>query len=480
MFRFEDTSSPGGRQHHNVTFVVLALAGISFALLQSLVAPALPAIQHDLHTNATSVAWVLTAYLLSASVATPILGRLGDMFGKERMFVLALAALGVGSFIAALATSVEVLIAARVIQGLGGAIFPLAFGIIRDEFPRDRMPGAIALISALLGVGGGAGIVLAGPIVDHLGYHWLFWFPLIAVTIAGVAAVAFVPESPVKTPGRVNVVGALLLSGWLACLLLATSEGSRWGWTDTRIVALYAASVVLLITWIRNELAAPEPLVDMRMLRMRGVWPVNAAAFLIGAAMFCSFVLIPQFVEAPTSTGFGFGDNVTKAGLVMLPSTVAMLLFAPLSGRLTRRFGGKLPLALGATATMLSFIYLAVAHGRPLDFYLASGLLGIGIGLSFAAMANLVVEAVPAGQTGVATGMNTVTRTLGGAVGGQIAASVIASSVTASGVPTAHGFTIAFVLAALAAAGGVVAALAVPGRRQDRTAPAPALAQQEA
>ncbi|MEA2425400.1 MAG: hypothetical protein QOH13_1810 [Thermoleophilaceae bacterium] len=463
MFRFEENNDSGApRQHYNVTFAVLALAGISFALLQSLVAPALPDIQHELHTTTSAVAWVLTAYLLSASVATPILGRLGDMFGKERMLVVALAALGTGSLIAALANSVEVLIAARVVQGLGGAIFPLAFGIIRDEFPRNRIPGGIALISALLGVGAGAGIVLSGPIVDHLGYHWLFWFPLIAVTIAGVAAVGFVPESPVKTPGRVNVAGALLLSAWLVCLLLGTSQGATWGWTDPRVLALFAGGILLLVAWIRNELRAAEPLVDMRMMRLRGVWTVNAAAFLIGAAMFCSFVLIPEFVEAPTSTGFGFGDDVTEAGLILLPSTVMMLLFGPVSGRLSRRFGGRLPLALGAGSTALCFAFLTVAHGRPLDFYIGSTLLGIGIGLSYAAMANLIVEAVPSTQTGIATGMNTVTRTLGGAVGGQIAGSVIASSVTASGVATEHGFTIAFVIAAVAGALGVVCALAVP------------------
>jgi EmrB/QacA subfamily drug resistance transporter len=465
MYRFEEIQSPDGpRQHYNVTFIVLAMAGISFSLLQSLVAPALPAIQHDLHTNATAVAWVLTAYLLSASVATPILGRLGDMFGKERMFVLALAALGAGSLLAALATSVSVLIAARVIQGLGGAIFPLAFGIIRDEFPRERIPGAIALISALLGVGAGAGIVLAGPIVDNLGYHWLFWIPLIVVSIAGVAAVLFVPESPVKTPGRVNVAGALLLSGWLVCLLLGTSQGASWGWTDPRVIGLYVGGILLLVAWIRNEMGAAEPLVDMRMMRLRGVWTVNAAAFLIGAAMFSSFILIPQFVETSTSSGFGFGDNVTKAGLVLLPSTVMMLLFGPVSGRLSRRYGGHLPLALGAAFAMVSFAFLAVAHGRPLDFYFASGLLGVGIGLSFAAMANLIVEAVPPEQTGVATGMNTVTRTLGGAVGGQIAGSVLAGSVTAAGLQTEHGFTVAFVVAASAADLVVLCALAVPRR----------------
>ncbi|MDX6718389.1 MAG: hypothetical protein QOJ63_643, partial [Solirubrobacteraceae bacterium] len=204
---------------------MLALASSTFAILQSLVAPALPEIQHELHASATAVAWVLTGYLLSASILTPIVGRLGDMFGKERTLVFSLVVLGAGTLLAALATNITVLIVARVIQGCGGAIFPLAFGIIRDEFPRERVAHGIALISAILGI-----IVLAGPIVDALSYHWLFWFPLGLVVLTTIATVFFVPESRIKVPGRINWIGAMLLSGWLVCLLVAISEGSHWGW----------------------------------------------------------------------------------------------------------------------------------------------------------------------------------------------------------------------------------------------------------
>ena len=163
------------RPHYNLTFSILAIA-----VPRSLVAPALRTIQTDLHTTTTAVAWVFTGYLLSASVATPIVGRLGDMFGKKRMLVVTLAIVAVGTLVAALATSIGVLILGRVIQGAGGAIFPLSFAIIRDEFPRERVPTGIALISAILGVGGGLGIVLAGPITQHLSYHWLFWLPLVS------------------------------------------------------------------------------------------------------------------------------------------------------------------------------------------------------------------------------------------------------------------------------------------------------------
>jgi EmrB/QacA subfamily drug resistance transporter len=450
------------RQHYGITFAVLALAGGTFSLLQSLVAPALPEIQHDLHTSATAVAWILTAYLLSASVFTPILGRLGDMFGKEHMLVVALVVLGIGTLVAALATSIEVMIAGRVIQGCGGAVFPLAFGIIRDEFPRERVAHGIALISAILGIGGGLGIVLAGPIVDTLSYHWRFWFPLAAVAIATVATLLFVPESPVRAPGRINWLGAALLSAWLVALLVAISEGSSWGWGDGRTLGLLAVAAVLLAAWIAVENRANEPLVDMRMMRVRGVWTVNAAAFLVGAGMYTSFILIPQFVETPGDAGYGFAASVTEAGLFLLPSTVGMLLVSPLAGRMAARVGARLPLLLGSLTTAVAFGFLAIAHDDKWEFYVGSAILGVGIGLAFASLANLIVEAVRPDQTGVATGMNTVMRSIGGSVGSTIAASVIAGTVTAAHLPTEGGFTTAFAIAAAACALAAIASVAVP------------------
>src|SRR4051794_36561025 len=297
------TSDAPHRQHYGLTFGVLALSGATYALLQSLVAPALPEIQRDLHTSATAVAWVLTAFLLSASIFTPILGRLGDMFGKERMLVVALVTLAFGSLVAALASSIGLLILGRVIQGAGGAVFPLAFGIIRDEFPRERIASGIAMISAILGVGGGLGIVFAGPIVEHLSYHWLFWLPLVAIVIAAIATHLFVPESPVKTPGEIHWAGAALLSGWLVCLLVAISEGTDWGWGSPRLLGLMLAAAILAGAWVRSERRASTPLVDMEMMSRRGVWTVNLTAVLLGAGMFSSFVLIPQFVELPASSG---------------------------------------------------------------------------------------------------------------------------------------------------------------------------------
>jgi EmrB/QacA subfamily drug resistance transporter len=450
------------RQHYNVTFTLLAVAAVAYALLQSLVAPALLTIQHDLHTTAAGAAWILTAYLLSASVLTPIAGRLGDMFGKKRALVVVLVVLAVGTAIAGVATSIGLMIAARVVQGAGGAVFPLAFAIIRDEFPRERIPHGIALISAIMGIGGGLGIVLAGPIVQHLSYHWLFWFPLVAVGLATAGIIVFVPESPVRSRGRIDPLGGVLLAGWLVALLVPVSEGPGWGWTSGRTLGLFAAAVVLLAAWGWYESRSRAPVVDMTMMRIRPVWMTNLAALVLGFGMFASFVLVPELVELPKSTGFGFGASVTQAGLYMVPSTIGMLVAGPFAGRLSGSVGSRLPLQIGAIVSCIAFVLLAAAHDSGASIYVGMAIMGIGIGFAFASMANLIVESVPANQTGIATGMNTIVRNIGGAIGSQVAASIVTATLATSGLPSERGFTIAFAAAAGALAVGAVVALFIP------------------
>jgi EmrB/QacA subfamily drug resistance transporter len=456
------------RTRYQVTLAVLAIAGISYALLQSLVVPALPEIQHSLHASQSSVTWVLTAFLLSASVATPIIGRLGDMYGKERLLIVVLLLLALGTLVSALASSLPLLIAGRVIQGAGGGIFPLAFAIIRDEFPRERVAGGIGLMSSLIGIGGGAGVVLAGFIVGHLSYHWLFWVPLAIILGAALATHLWVPESPIKSPGKINWTAAALMSVGLSLVLIAVSQATAWGWGSPKTLGLLAVGSTVIAAWVAVELRAAEPLVDMAMMRIRGVWTTNLVAVLVGVGMYSSFVLIPQFVQEPTSTGYGFGTSVLTSGLFLLPSTVAMVLVGQFAGRLERLFGSKPSLLAGSAFCIASFGLLLVARSAPWEIYVASGLLGIGIGLAFAAMANLIVEHVRQEQTGVATGMNTVMRTLGGAFGAQLAGTLLAANVGRGGLPTNHGYGLAFGLCAAALVAGLLAGFAIPSRRGPR------------
>jgi EmrB/QacA subfamily drug resistance transporter len=458
------------RGHYGLTLMALVSAAMAYALSQTLVSPALPVIQRELGTSTTAVTFVLTAYLLSASVATPIVGRLGDMFGKERMMVVTLGCFAAGSLVAALATSIEVMIAGRVIQGVGGAIFPLAFGIIRDEAPRHKVAAGIGLISATFGIGGGVGLVLSGLIVDNLSYHWVYWVGLIVVLASLVLTHFFVPESPVKTPARIDWTGATLLSAGLVAVLVAVSEGNHWGWASAGILALFGGGAALFGYLVMFELRHPRPLVDMRMLARRAVAMPNVTGFLVGFGMFGSFIIIPQFVQMPTSTGYGFGATVTQAGIFMLPSTATMLLAGPLAGWMGGRIGSKGPLIIGTSTMVAAFAFLAAFHDDRWSIYVGTGLLGFGIGFAYAAMANLIIEAVEQTQTGAASGINTIMRTIGGTLGGQISASIIAASIGGDGMPTESGFTGAFVMSAVGLAFATAVAFAIPGRRRTAAA----------
>jgi EmrB/QacA subfamily drug resistance transporter len=443
-----------------VTFAVLAMGVAAFALLQSLVIPVLTTIQHDLHTTQSAVTWVLTAYLLSASIMTPILGRVGDMTGKKRVFVATLVALAVGSLLAAVAPSIGVLIVARVIQGFAGGMLPVAFGIIRDEFPAEKVAGAVGVIAALTAVGAGLGIVLAGPIVEALNYHWLFWLPLILTVAAAVAAILFVPESPVRTPGRISWLPALLLSGWLVALLVALSQAPSWGWRSGSVLGLLVAAAVLAGGWVLAELRATTPLIDMKMMRRTAVWTNNLVALLLGVGMYATFAFLPEFVQTPTAAGYGFGASITRSGLMLLPSAVTMFIVGLFAGRLARRLGGRALVIAGCLIGCAAMSMLAFAHHHQWQIYVSSGLMGIGFGLAFSAMSALIVAAVPPSQTGVASGMNANIRTIGGSVGAAVMASIVTSQLEPSGLPREAGYTTGFAVMAggllLAAAAGLL------------------------
>ena len=470
------------RQHYNVTLAILTFAGIAFALQQTMVIPALPALQRDLHTTTGWATWLLTGFLLSASVATPLLGKLGDQHGKERLLVIALGIFFVGCLGAVLAPNIWVLIAFRMIQGTGGAVFPLSFSIIRDEFPPEKVGVGVGIVSSVFAVGGGLGLVLSGLIVDNLSWRWLFIVGAFGVGAAALLVHRFVPESPIKTASRLDIPGAALLSLGLVALLLALTEGESWGWRSGRIAGLFAAAAVALLAWGVVELRVPEPMVDMRMLGHRPVLLTNLSAMIVGFAMFGSFVLIPNFVEAPRGLSasvvglvhYGFGASSTKAGLYLLPGAVSGFFSGPLAGLLGRRYGSKWPLSLGMLLAALGITELAVLHDRPWHIVLGMLILGAGAPFAFAAMAKIIVDSVRPTETGVATGVNTVMRTIGGVIGGQVGAAILtADTIAGTSVPAESAFVTAFWMSATAAfAGAVVAVFVTPLRRA--LAPAPA------
>jgi MFS family permease len=324
----------------------------------------------------------------------------------------------------------------------------------------------VGIIAALAAVGAGVGLVLAGPIITHLNYHWLFWIPLIMVVIAGIFAKVFVPESPVRTPGGISWAAALLLSGWLVALLLGVSEAPSWGWDSPRVLGLLAIAAVLFVSWVAVEVRTSQPLVDMHMMRIPAVWTNNLVAFLFGVGMYSAMAFLPEFLQTPPSAGYGFGASIVQSGIFLLPLSVTMFAAGLLSGRIAARVGSKSAVIVGSILSCIAYLVLAFAHSQEWEIYTASALLGLGLGLAFSAMSNLIVQAVPHSQTGVASGMNANIRTIGGALGAAVMSSIVTSSLLGSGLPAESGYTHGYVFLAVVTAGAIIAALFIPGTPQ--------------
>jgi EmrB/QacA subfamily drug resistance transporter len=448
--------------------LTLAAACIAFSLSQTLVVPALPALAREFDASASAVSWVLTGFLVSASIATPIVGKLGDLYGKGRILTAVLVIFSLGAVINALAGSIEVVIAGRVLQGVAGGVFPLAFGIVRDTFPRDQIPGGLSMISAIFGIGGGIGLPLSGVIVDNLDLQWLFWINLFALP-AAFAAYRLVPPSPPVRDARVDWIGAVILSGALAGILLGVSQGSEWGWGSLPNVVAIVGGLVLMVVFVFLEGRVDQPLIDLQVLRKRSVAATNLTGFLVGLAMFSSFLITPQFAQAPKSTGYGFGFSVTQVGLLLMPTALAQLAAGPLATRLAARIGFRSVLSSGAILISASFLINTFARSHPWELIIGGILLGAGITFAFAAMANLIVDAVSQSEVGIATGLNTVMRTVGGSFGAAAASAILtASEFPGSPFPTDGAYTAAFAFAACAGLLALLASRLVPRAQRGR------------
>ena len=470
------------RQHYGVTLALLTVAGISFAIMQTLVVPALPHFQREFNTSASWVTWIATGFLLSSSVLTPILGKLGDSLGKKRMLVIALGIFGLASFGAAAAWSLPTLIFFRVLQGAGAAVFPLSFGIIRDEFPPEKIGLGIGTVSSVFGAGGGIGLVLSGVIIEHLSWHWLFLIGAVPVLASTVLLALFVPESPVKFPTRPDYIGGVALSCALGALLVAISEGSHWGWTSAGVLGLLAAAAVLFAVWVRIEQRVPEPLVDLKTFGRREMAATNLTTLIMGFSMFSTFILLPNFVQVPLGLPpeiadrlrYGFGASPVEVGLFFLPSSVAMMIAGPLAGALGQRRGRLLPLRIGLAFLVLALGLLATLHDASWTIYVWMVFMGTGLAFCFATLGTLVIDYSRPGETGIASGMNTIMRTIGASLGAQVAAAIIsANTLAGTEIPLERGFTIAFTLSAVGALVAFLPTLLLSRRPATRPVPEP-------
>ncbi len=444
---------------------LVSLGALVVALSQTVLIPVLASLPAELGTSSSNVYWLLTATLLVGAVTVPILGRMGDMFGIRRMLLVALAALVIGSVLTAVSDNIAVLIAGRAIQGVSVAAVPLGISLLASILPRHRVGASIALVSAMLGIGGALGLPMAGVVAERFDFHALFWITAVAGIIAFAGVLALVPESPIRTGGRVDVVGVGLLSAGLVCLILPLSKASDWGWSSPGVWGLLIASVLILLVLGWAELRIPGPLVDMRALARWPILATNAASILFGFALFASMIGTASYVQAPEASGYGFGSSIVVGGLALLPSGLAMLVFAPVSARLIARRGAPQTLALGALVVALGWLMRIVFTGSLTQVIVGTTVVGIGTGIGYASIPALINVHTPAGEISAANGLNTLFRSVGSSFASALGATILAASTITLGgnvLPDLGAYRGLFVVCAVSAVLAAAMALLVP------------------
>ena len=461
---------------------VLAFAGIVVSLMQTLVIPIVPELPKLLDAPASDTAWAVTATLLAAAVATPVVGRLGDMFGKRRMLLVSGVMLVVGSVVCGLSDALVPMIVGRALQGLSSGVIPLGISIMRDELPAERLAGATALMSASLGVGGALGLPTAALIADNFDWHVLFWASAAMGAVALVLVLAFVPESRVRTGGRFDAVGAVGMAAGLVSLLLAISKGADWGWTSGTTLGLFAAAVIILLAWGFFELRTAQPLVDLRTTARRQVLFTNLASIAIGFSMFAMSLVLPQLLQLPTKTGYGLGRSLLTAGLVMAPSGLVMMALAPVSAAVSKAKGPKVTLMIGALIVAAGYGLNIVLMSEVWHLVLISCVIGAGIGFTYGSMPALIMGAVPASETAAANSLNTLMRSIGTSTASAIAGVVLAQMTIDLGgyaLPSENGFKTVMAIGAGAALLAFAIASFIPRPHAATTAAATAPAAEE-
>lgn len=438
----------------SLVITILCLAGTVVALQQTMVVPLLPDFPKILDTSPENASWLVTITLLTSAIATPIISRLADMFGKRRMMVVAMVTMVVGSIIAAVGGSLVTLLVGRAFQGLAASLIPVGISIMRDELPREKVASAVALMSATLGIGSALGLPLAGLIYESMGWQAIFWISAGVGVLLIIAVLLIVPESELRTKGKFDAVGALLLSAALTSLLLAISKGGEWGWGSEPVILLFICTVAFLAVWFPYELRVSQPMVDLRTSARRPVLLTNIASILVGFSMYANMLSTTQQLQLPAVGGYGFGLSIVIAGLCMVPSGLAMVALAPISAMITQRYGAKATLIVGSLVLAVSYVARVFLTGEVWMVILGATLVSMGTAIAYAAMPTLIMRSVPITETASANGLNSLLRAVGTSTMSAVVGMVLTSMVVKVGpleLPTVEAFQTVFWYAGIAA-----------------------------
>ncbi|ROO87390.1 MFS transporter [Actinocorallia herbida] len=446
----------------------LAFAGIIGAIMQTIVVPFIGELPALLGTSASNASWVVTVTLLVGAVATPVSGRLGDLYGKKPLLLASTVPLIAGSVVCALSTALVPMVIGRGLQGLGVGIIPLGISILRDVMPPAKLGGSIALISASLGIGSALGLPLAAAVGEHADFHVLFWGTAALATLVLALIWWLIPSTPTTAQGRFDPIGALGLSAGLVCLLLGISKGAQWGWTSTATLGALAAALIILLAWGAFELRHPDPLVDLRSTARPQVLMTNIASVVVGFALYVQSLVAMQLLQLPAELGYGLGQSMLAAGLWMAPAGLVMMVVSPLGARLSAARGPKTTLAVGALVIAAAYGAHLTLMGSAPGVMIAACLCTTGVAFAYGAMPALIMDAVPQSETAAANSFNTLTRSIGTSASAAVIGVVLAQMTTTAGgrtLPSEAGFQTALAIGVGAGLLAALLTLAIPYRR---------------
>jgi EmrB/QacA subfamily drug resistance transporter len=477
MSSSETAQSKKGDGYSTKVLIVLASIAIMVMYVEAMAFPSLEKVMGSYGLkypeDAALASWVITIYMVVGAVAIPVFGKLGDIYGKKKMLTIAMIIYSISvtftGFSRDISDSFYVLLAFRAVQGLGMSMFPLAFSLIRDEFPVERIAIAQGVVSASFGVGTAVGFVLGGFVVDNLGWQWTYHTVIPFVVLATLFVTFRIRESPIKLQAKVDYIGAGFLGLVLSSFLVAVTEGENQGWTDPVILSLFAISVLSLVAFVIRQIDAKDPLVRPALMKVRDIALVNVIAFVIGFGLFGAQSVIALMAQ------FKFGLDPLHTGFLMLPVSAVSLIMGPTVGMLVKRRGPKWPIVIGMLLPVIGFLYLYFSHETQLDLVIGITIMGGGMSFAMVGSINMVIISTPQRETAISSAMNMIIRTAGSVVGPAVATVIIASHKRPLLDPVTHQFLgyvtdetayeIVFMLSAVVMVVGAVISLALTDKR---------------
>lgn len=441
----------------NGILLILILIFIIITYVQSMVVPGIPIIQNDLSISSTTASWISSMVLFVGAIASPLFGKLGDNYDKNKLIIVCFIGYTVGIIIASFSQTIEVLLIARAIQGLGWAIIPLSFALLSDIFPKQKVATAQGILMGMTAIGLVLGFILGSFIIENFGWRYTFYSAAIVSVILSILIIfIFKPKASPKGNHKIDFGGAILLSFGIGLILLYMTEGPSLGWVSIVELVFLISGLIFLVSFFIVESKITEPLINVNLLKIRNVLFANIITIVAGIANYIIFFLVIYYGQLPNPHGLGL--NVQDTGILLAPASIAVIIVGFIAGKTLNKIGPGIMILVGASITILGFLLFGFFRGNSMIVAIDVVITFIGIVILTVLGVNLISVSLPSKDISIGQGLNNCLRTIGLAMGPIIATTILTSfteplimmimgfPVVVGDIPTANAFNIVAII----------------------------------